>query len=314
MRAALSTMWAQQERFRGHMDDFARIAAAAGYDAIEPSHSTDREGLETLIRCEVLPLASLHAPTPRERDARGRWNGDLNLAALDEEERRAAITATTRTIDYAAGAGATAVVVHLGACGDRLLPAEVQLRNLHRAGVTSGPQCDRLRAEAAARRAALAVAHLPQAKRSLEELADYGAQRGVAIGLENRLHYHEIPRFDEAAELLAPYPASAAGYWHDVGHSEVLHRLGLVDKRAWLDTNGPRTIGSHLHDVRGILDHRAPSTGDVGWDYIFAGLPATALRTFEIDQHEPEDLLNPALRHLIDNGVMPRPEPNKGPA
>jgi sugar phosphate isomerase/epimerase len=305
MYAALSTMWAQQERFRGHMDDFARIAATAGYDAIEPSHSTDLDGLETLIHCGILPLASLHAPAPRERDARGRWNGDLNLAALDEEERHAAVTATMRTIDYAVRAGAAAVVVHLGACGVRLLPAEAQLRNLHRAGVTSGPECERLRAEAAARRAELAPLHLPQAKRSLEELAGYAADRSVAIGLENRLHFHEIPRYDEAAELLAPYPTSVAGYWHDVGHAEVQHRLGLVDKRAWLDTNGPRTIGSHLHDVRGILDHRAPGEGDVSWDYILAGLPEAALRTFEIDQHEPQSLLNSALCYLIDLGVMP---------
>ncbi len=305
MRAALSTMWAQQERFRGHMDDFARIAAAAGYDAIEPSHSTDREGLETLVRSGILPLASLHAPTPRERNTRGHWNGDLNLAALEDEERRAAVRATARTIDYAVAAGAQAIVVHLGACGDRLLPSEAQLRNLHRAGVTAGPECDRLRAEAVARREELATLHLPQARRSLEELTEYGTQKGVAIGLENRLHYHEIPRFDEVTELLAPYPASAAGYWHDVGHAEVLHRLGLVDKRAWLQTNGPRAIGSHLHDVRGIIDHRAPGAGDVVWDYILAGLPETALRTFEIDQHEPEELLNPALRYLIDRGVMP---------
>jgi sugar phosphate isomerase/epimerase len=305
MKAALSTMWAQQERFRGHMDEFARIASAAGYDAIEPSHSTDTDGLETLIRCGVLPLASLHAPTPRERDWHGRWNGELNLAALDDEERAAAVASTCRTIDYAVRAGAPAVVVHLGACGDRLFEAEARLRTLHRAGVTDGPECERLRDGAASLRAELAVRHLPQAKRSLEELTNYGARFGVAIGLENRLHYHEMPRFDEVPGLLAPYPEAVAGYWHDVGHAEVQHRLGLVERHRWLDVNGPRTIGSHLHDVRGILDHRAPGAGDVEWDYILAGLPATALRTFEIDQHEPEDLLDPALRYLIEQRVMP---------
>src|SRR5438105_3429393 len=101
MRAALSTMWAQQDRFRGRMDEFAEVAAAAGYDAIEPSHSTDADGLQRLINCAILPLSSLHAPTPRERDGRGRWNGDLNLASLDEDERLAAVKATYRTIDYA---------------------------------------------------------------------------------------------------------------------------------------------------------------------------------------------------------------------
>jgi sugar phosphate isomerase/epimerase len=307
MQAALSTMWAQQERFRGHMDDFARIAEAAGFTAIEPSHSTDTEGLETLIASGVLPLASLHAPTPRERDARGRWNGDLNLAALDEEERMAAITATCRTIDYAARTGARAVVVHLGACGSGLLQAERRLRSLYQAGQREGDAFTAQRSEAETRRAALAEAHLPLARRSLEQLAAYAAHAGVAIGLENRLHYHEIPRYDEVPDLVRPYPVDLVGYWHDVGHAEVQHRLGLVDRRLWLDTNGPRTIGSHLHDVAGIADHRVPGQGDVNWDYIRLGLPSQALRTFEINQTAPEPLLAEALQLLLQQAVVPDP-------
>jgi sugar phosphate isomerase/epimerase len=307
MEAALSTMWAQQERFRGHMDDFARIAAAAGYTAIEPSHSTDTEGLERLITCAILPIASLHAPTPRERNFRGRWNGDLNLAALDEGERTAAVVATCKTIDYAARLGARAVVVHLGACGNGLLPAERRLRTLYQSGQREGNEFAAQRTSASENRAVLAEAHLPVARRSLEELANYAARAGVAIGLENRLHYHEIPRYDEVPDLIGPYPADLVGYWHDVGHAEVQHRLGLVDRNLWLDTNGLRTIGSHLHDVAGLVDHRAPGQGDVEWDYIRDGLPPQALRTFEIKQTAPEPLLAEALLLLLEHSVVPAP-------
>ena len=59
-------------------------------------------------------------------------------------------------------------------------------------------------------------------------------ERGVALGLENRLHHHEIPLPDEALALLAEYPPELVGYWHDVGHAEVQARLGYVDKRVWL--------------------------------------------------------------------------------
>ena len=305
MRAALSTMWAQQDRFHGRMQDFARLAAEAGYDAIEPSHSTDREGLEQLIGCAILPLSSLHAPTPRERDGRGRWNGDLNLASLDEEERVAAVRATCTTIDYAARAGASAVVVHLGACGRGLLPEEGRLRALFQAGIQTGDEVERLRRAAATHRAELAQAHLPRAVRSLAELVEYAARAQVALGLENRLHYHEIPQWDEVPDLLLPYPPQAAGYWHDVGHAEVQHRLGLVERTRWLETNSARTIGSHLHDVAGIVDHRAPGRGDVQWGYIAAGVPARAVHTLEINQHEPETLLAPALRLLADRAVVP---------
>lgn len=309
MTTALSSMWAQQERFRGHMDDFVRVAAAAGYTAIEPSHSADAEALQQLIDCAVLPVQSVHAPAPRERDGRGRWNMDLNLAALDDDERAAAVRATCRTIDYARRAGASAVVVHLGGCGSTLLDAERHLRTRYAAGECSGEGQDQLRAQAEGLRAALAARHLPQAARSLDELAAYAQQAGVRIGLENRLHYHEIPQVDEVLQLLQPYPAELVGYWHDVGHAEVQHRLGLVDRHRWLQHNGARTIGSHLHDVSGILDHRVPGHGDVEWGYVAAGLPSAALRTFEINQNTAEPLLAEGLRLLIERGVVLEGQP-----
>jgi sugar phosphate isomerase/epimerase len=305
MSVSLSTMWAQQARFDGKMDEFARIAADAGYTSIEPSHSTNTEALEQLIDTAVLPLASLHAPTPKRREYLGRWNSDLNLASLDENERQSALTATYRTIDYARSCGASAVVVHLGGCGDRMLNAERRLRAMALDDPALGPQIAALRVEAESERATLAHQHLPRAARSLESLAEYAANAGIAIGLENRLHYHEIPRYDEVADLIAPYSPDVVGYWHDVGHAEVQHRLGLVDRLCWLDTNGERTIGSHLHDVSRIVDHRAPGEGDVDWRYIVEGLPSTALRTFEINQHEPQSLLAPALDLLRRVGLVP---------
>jgi sugar phosphate isomerase/epimerase len=307
MTIALSTMWAQQDRFRGHMDEFARIAAAAGYTAIEPSHSADAEALEQLIASSILPLQSIHAPAPRARDARGRWNGDLNLAATDEEERAAAVAATRETIDYARRCGARAVVVHLGGCGRGLLGAEQRLRSLYQSGEREGERFTQLRAEAERARGELVPSYLPRAEQSLAELAEYAAASGVAIGLENRLHYHEIPQVHEVASLIAPYQRDLVGYWHDVGHAEVQHRLGLVDRERWLREHGPRTIGAHLHDVAGILDHRAPGEGDVQWGYIATGLPAGALRTFEINQHTPEPLLASGLRLLIERGVVLEP-------
>ncbi len=117
----------------------------------------------------------------------------------------------------------------------------------------------------------------------------------MALGLECRLHYHEVPLPHELAGLLAPYPASVAGYWHDVGHAEVQHRLGLTDRSAWFDLLGERLLGVHLHDVRALVDHRAPGTGDVDFGWLAARVGIDVARTFEIDQHEPDDAVARAL-------------------
>lgn len=302
VRYSLSTMFAQQERF-ADMHDFARAAEAFGFDAVEVSHSTDAPRFERLLDGSGSRLSSIHAPAPRVT-VNGKYNSSLNLAALDEEERRLAIEHTKGSIDRAAAAGVQFVVVHLGAIGNEMLESERKQRKLFDSGTRTGDEYESLRRETLQRRAEQAPPYFERAQETLAELAMYARERGVAIGLENRLHHHEFPLAEEAATLLADYPPDLIGYWHDVGHAEVQARLGYVDKRVWLETNGARTLGAHLHDVDGIGDHRAPGRGDVEWDYIARGLPATALRVFEINQLEPDEAVAGAIAFLRERGVV----------
>lgn len=304
MTLSLSTMWAQQERFVADMHVFVEEARGLGYDAVEVSHSTAEAPFERLVSYPGLPLSSIHAPAPWRRDGANRANSALNLAATDEAERRAAIDATKGSIDLARAHGAGYVVVHLGGIGGKMFDEELRARRLYDSGTRDGEEMGRLRAALHRLRAEQIGPWLEQARVTLQELAHHAEDRGVALGLENRLHYHEIPQPAEAAALLAEHPAEVAGYWHDVGHAEVQWRLGLVDKRLWLDTNGGRCIGSHLHDVDGIGDHRAPGAGDVEWGYIASGLPASALRVFEINQTQTAESVAGAIGFLRERGVV----------
>src|SRR3990172_3145431 len=301
-RLSFSTMWAQQERF-ADLARFRSAVAAMGYDAIEVSHSTDEAGLSVLLSYGDIPISSLHAPAPRRSLPDGRHNGDANLASLDEDERRIALAETKRSIDFAAR-GAFSVVIHLGGVGNEMPEAERRLRLLCATAAAESEEAAGLRDELRTWRAANAGPHLDAARRSLAELVEYAAPRRVALGVESRLHYHEIPHPQEAHDLLAEYDPAVAGYWHDVGHCEVQARLGLIDRHAWLPLLGPRTIGSHLHDVDGLNDHRAPGNGDVDWSYIAAGLPPGAMRVLEIDQGQPDDKVAAAIAFLKEKGVI----------
>jgi sugar phosphate isomerase/epimerase len=300
---SLSTMWAQQDRF-ADIGAFREAAAALGYDAIEVSHSTNGGRLEALLTEGGLPLSSLHAPTPLDRIPDGRWNSEMNLAAVDETERQGAVATTRLTIDHARRAGIKRIVVHLGGVGARMFDAERQLRRLYDSGKRDGDEVNALREAARREREAGAAVHFEAARRSLQELVEYAAPDRIALGLENRFHYHEIPSPDEAAALLADYTNAEAGYWHDVGHAEVLARLGLVDRHAWFPRLTSRTIGSHLHDVDGLADHRAPGNGDVDWSYLAAGIPKDALHTLEINQGQPDDVVGNARTFLRERGVI----------
>jgi sugar phosphate isomerase/epimerase len=297
-------MWAQQERFVEDMHRFVEETLALGYDAIEISHSTATAPFERLMSFHEVPISSIHAPAPLVRDGDNKANSSLNLASLDDDERRAAIDYTKNSIDLARKAGARFVVVHLGAVGHAMFDQERELRRLYDSGTRDGERVEELREQCHRLRAEQAGPWLEQAMRTLDELAQHAEDAGIAIGIENRLHYHEIPQPAECRALLEDLAPEVAGYWHDVGHAEVQWRLGLVDKRLWLDTNGARCIGAHLHDVDGIGDHRAPGRGDVEWDYIAAGLPPTALRVFEINQTQPPDAVAAAIPFLRSRGVI----------
>lgn len=297
-------MYAQQERFTDGAE-FARYAAASGYDAIEISHSTPASKVQQILSAGVLPVTSWHQPAPYAKRGNGRGNPSANLAAIDPEERAEALAYATTSIEWAARAGATRLVVHLGQVSDvyEQFDEELEMRRMFDSGRAAEPQFAELRQAAVLRRAAEAEPYLAAARQSLLELVRSAEPHGIVIGLENRYHYHEIPAPHEYEPLFDGLTIEQAGYWHDVGHAEVLHRLGFVDRHAWLDRWAGRCIGAHLHDVSGIGDHRAPGDGDVDWGYVVEGVGRLPGYTLEINQHQPDARVSAAPDFLAGIGL-----------
>ena len=67
---------------------------------------------------------------------------------------------------------------------------------------------------------------------------------------------------------------------------------------------GERLVGTHLQDVRGLTDHRAPGNGDVDFAWLAARVPPHAARTFEVDQRESDEDLAHGLTVLRDVGLV----------
>jgi sugar phosphate isomerase/epimerase len=301
---ALSTMYAQQERFENG-GDFARYVKQCGYDAIEISHSTDARKFQEVVDAGIIPVTSVHQPAPRAVHTDGRHNSKLNLASLDEVEREAAVFHAKESIAWAARFGASKVVVHLGAveAGGEMFEEEFRMRRMFDGGMAADPEFADLRQRTIARRKDAAPAHVEAARRSLLDLVEAARPHGIAIGLENRYHYHEIPHPDEYGFLLDGLSNSDAGYWHDTGHAEVLHRLGFIDRHEWLGRWSSRCIGAHLHDVLGIGDHRAPGDGDVDWGYIVEGIRHLPAYTLEINQWQSDEQVCAAISFLESKGL-----------
>lgn len=296
-------MFAQQERFADGRE-FARFVESMGYDAIEISHSTPVEKIEGILSYGF-PITSFHQPAPWVRHSNGRGNSHVNLASLDEDERHAAVDYAAKSIEWAARVGAAKLVVHLGQVSDvtEQFEEELEMRRMFDSGRAEDDRFPELREQAISRRRAAAEPHVEAARRSLLEIVRAAEPHGVAIGLENRYHYHEIPHPHEYEPLLDSLVPEQAGYWHDTGHAEVLHRLGFLDRHEWLGRWSARCIGAHLHDVVGIGDHRSPGDGDVDWGYIVRGVGHLPAFTLEINQHQPDQRVAGAITFLEGIGL-----------
>lgn len=306
---ALSTMWSQGNFSRDGQDGddmaaFAEKTASLGFPHVEINYVIPPEGVEAILNSNHVSFSSVHNPCPRVK-VNGRNSEHLNLAARDEDERAAAVGVARASVETAQHAGAKLMVVHLGGIGDNMFDEEKQLRRLYDEGIRDGEQVGALRRSAVERRHREAPDWFPQAKKSLAEIAEAAEPAGVAIGLESRFHYHEFPNIDEMHKLLADYPNDVAGFWIDIGHVEVLDRLGLIPHNRWLDELADRCIGSHVHDVDGLADHRAPGRGTADWDHYRDKLPPDIPRIFEINQRQSaEDVANSIL-FLRERGILP---------
>lgn len=285
---SLSTMWLQR-RFE-RLIPFFEAGHDMGFRAFEFSHILYDSFFEG-VKPGDYRIAAVHDPCPRPSADPGQ------LSALDEAERRRAVAAAKTTIDTAVRFGARGVVLHTGRV-DGISHHERTLRELHRAGKFGTSEYDAARRRLVAARAARAPAHFEAVRRSLDAIADHAARQGVPVGLENRVHYFEIPSFDEVQVLLDELPAGVVGFWYDTGHARVLDNLGFEPYLTWAETFSSRIVGVHFHDVGGLRDHLLPGMAEIDFLAVAPHIPEDAVRTCEFDWHFAPVAIKEAMEHL----------------
>lgn len=295
---ALSTMWAIGQF--SSLADFFKAGKDLGFTRFELNHAID----STMLAGQPLDgkITAVHEPCPADTSVAELKRRSWLVSASDEEDRQQGVRAIRRSIDLAHELGAKAVIVHPGRVD--IDPAlESALVDLYQAGKSDQPEYARAKQRLMAARDAQAAINMRSVRRSLVELAEYAAEKDVCLGLENRFHYSEIPLPDELEELLGLGLGGMVGYWHDIGHAQVLEHLGFGTHEEWLRRFSTRMIGVHLHDVMGVTDHLAAGLGEVDWDLVFACLPARALRTCEFKPtNSPQDTAA-GLKFLADKDV-----------
>ncbi|MBR0056333.1 MAG: sugar phosphate isomerase/epimerase [Kiritimatiellae bacterium] len=261
---SLSTCW-----FAGRDADGSALVDEAlklGFGALELGYALPRAAAEAILKRAAagdIAISSVHAYAPAPADRPG--HPELySLADTDETARAEAVEKTIECLDFAATAGAPAMVVHAG----RIKPAARRWLLVHTR--IANDSADgflyrwNLKRMVQAREKGIGAA-LESLRRSLAELLPRFEAAGVRLALENLPSYDAIPSPEEADALAREFGASPAfALWYDMGHGQVMENAGYGNGLEYARRHLRRLAGAHIHDVVGPAgDHQAPGRGGI---------------------------------------------------
>jgi len=273
----------------------------AGFKAVELNVEIPDSWLseieKSVTRGEVSVL-SVHNYCPKIQELpKGRtiYSGYL-LTSDDAQERYNAITYTKKSIETAKHVGAKFVVVH---CGE--VPSSPDGHELLKKFTLFGANREYLKdlEDLRIRRAANAGKYLERLYSSLDELANFAAKNGIALGLENRFYTHEIPSTQELCDIFDKFVGAPLYYWHDNGHAEVFSRMLWSKNHIEIIAPLAKHIGGfHLHDLRKIVDHYAPGSGDFDFKCLLPYIKKEHCLVVEAHSKSTFDELSNSIKYL----------------
>jgi sugar phosphate isomerase/epimerase len=299
----LSTVWTSSHARSG--DELLGPILDLGFKGVELEYRITRRIYQEIlprIRGHEIEVLSIHNyfPVP-DIIAPEQASGDcFSLSSLDREERDKGVYYTFRTLETAHDLGVRGVVLHLGRVatglprnglqrlygegqwkdeGPALLEQEREERNRHR------------------------DPHLDALLFSLEALVKRAEQLGVTLGMENRYYLQEMPDKEEIGIILDQFRGGPIGYWHDTGHAAVFETLGIVRHEELLRLYAPHLVGVHVHDARGLEDHKPPGQGEIDFEMVEGYLPDGVIKIMEIRSGATGEEVLDGLRFLKAKGM-----------
>jgi len=208
-----------------------------------------------------IKILSLHNFCPSvENIPQGKYGFNVfSLTSADEQEHNLAIKYTLRTIDYAELVNSNIVVLHLGEIETQPSATEVYKTALEY-GLTSEIY-QKYKQSLLLSREKNKQKFFSLLKKTLDNILPYAENKKVNLCIETRFFPNEIPNFEEFAEIFEYYKSNYLRYWHDFGHVEIQTNLGFEKgHKRFFDTYNNYLMGYHIHGVKNLVDHYAPSS------------------------------------------------------
>ncbi|MGB0372926.1 MAG: sugar phosphate isomerase/epimerase family protein [Opitutales bacterium] len=276
MPISLSSCWCSQRHDDGY--EMLREMVDLGFEYVELSHGIRLSLVPGILKAFEegwVKASSIHNFCPLPPGVTRPAPNVFQPSGPSQVELSMWMRHSVNTLQFAQRIGAKRVVVHSGSCwffwGDptgKFREYEDSLDNKEHLG--DDAQFVKLRDQAMRKMRRPVKKGMARLIESIKALVPAARDMGVILGLENREGFTELP-MDAGwnAYLDAVGDVPEARYWHDAGHAQIKHQLGLLDHIPHLESLQDRLTAWHLHDVsKAGKDHQTIGTGVIDWDGI----------------------------------------------
>jgi sugar phosphate isomerase/epimerase len=276
-RLSLSTCWCSARHTDGY--EMVEEMVGLGFKRIELSHGIRISLVPGILRAVeegLVEISSVHNFCPLPNSVQHAAPNLYEPSTPDVCEARLWDQYTTQTLDFAVRVGANRIVMHSGSTWyffkspEKKLEEWLEEQELKACDLLENEVFSKLRDRAMKRIKKASKASMPRIIASYERAIPWAKERNVRLCLENREGMEEMPIDANYADFLKELPEPEhVGYWHDAGHAQIKHQLGLLDHREHLEMMADRLTGFHLHDVsQSGRDHQVPGTGTIDFKMI----------------------------------------------
>lgn len=212
-------------------------------------------------------------------------------------ERQRAMDMSLRTLDLAAELKAHYLVLHMGSVPLNPNKFTNRLTAMVAAGRQTHPDYVKAKIKFVRKRAKIAPLYYHRAMEALGIIVERAAAVGVKLAIESRSSFEDVPNEREMFDLQSHFADNPwVGYWHDFGHVQLKHNLGLLDHCEWLERIAPYLMGGHVHDVEWpARDHRTPFSGTLDYAALLRFFPVRCPLTWELSSSRDAGEIRAAL-------------------
>ena len=295
---AFSTCWNNSRHIEG--ESMIAEILELGFPNIELSHGmtvTKLPGIRKAFEAGMFTCSGVHNYFPSPVEVMIDAPDAYEFTSHRPFERSRAMEMTLKTLELAAEFKAQYLVLHMGSTPMNTAKFTKPLTQAVAAGEQRDPSYIKKKIAFIKKREKLAPLYYRRAIEALEELAVKAAEYGVKLAVESRSRFEDMPNEREMLKLQEHFKDNPwIGYWHDFGHVQLKHNLGLLDHHEWLATISPHIIGGHVHDVQWpARDHRTPFTGTLDYDSILPFFPQKCPLVWELSPTRQADEIRDSL-------------------